>query len=114
MKSFLWAIYRDDRGEDSAEHAIVFALLALIVLVYAKRFTCNRIVFAVAVLSTPNGSVSGTVDAIIQVGEERNRLLHQLRSALIAGNDSDALQLARCYCGLVNKNEEKGRTVLQG
>jgi len=114
MKSLFWAIYRDERGHNSAEHAVVAAFLILMLLFYAKRFTCNRIAYTAAVLATPNGSMAGTVDAILKVGEERNRLLHQMRTALIEGNDSDALKFARCYCGLENKNEEEGRTGLQG
>lgn len=64
MKSLLWAIYCDESGEDSAEHAVVVAMLILSALVYAKYCSCNKIRFAVAFLASPKGSVSGTVDAI--------------------------------------------------
>lgn len=45
-------------------------------------------------------SLSGVVDAILEVGRQRNALLAQLRSALEAGNDGGALNLARRLCGL--------------
>lgn len=89
--------------------------LVLIALIYVKQFTYNRIAFTAAVLATPNGSVSGTVDAILVVGAERRELLNQLRAELVSGNDQRALQLARHYCGLVDSHgEEESRRDLQG
>lgn len=54
-------------------------------------------------------SVSGIVDAILEVGRQRNALLIRLRAALQSGDDNHALTLARQLCGLQN-NEESGRT----
>ena len=45
-------------------------------------------------------SVSGIVDAILDVGRQRNALLAQLRAALESGANRDALTLARRLCGL--------------
>jgi len=45
-------------------------------------------------------SLSGVVDAILEVGRQRKALLAQLRIALEAGNDEEALNLARRLCGL--------------
>ena len=48
----------------------------------------------------PQMSFSGVVDAILEVSKQRKSLLGQLRSALLSGNDSDALGFARQLCGL--------------
>lgn len=45
-------------------------------------------------------SVSGVVDAILEVGRQRNMLLAQLRTALESGNEKEALVLAGRLCGL--------------
>jgi conjugal transfer/entry exclusion protein len=45
-------------------------------------------------------SVSGVVDAILEVSRQRKPLLDQLRSVLQSGDDAKALQLARQLCGL--------------
>ena len=45
-------------------------------------------------------SISGIVDAILEVGHQRNGLLAQLRAALEAGREKEALTLARRLCGL--------------
>jgi hypothetical protein len=52
-----------------------------------------------AVTSFPQ-SLSGVVDAILEVGTQRKSLLSQLRSELASGHDSEALGLARRLCGL--------------
>jgi hypothetical protein len=52
-------------------------------------------------------SVSGVVDAILEVGRQRNVLLVRLRSALQSGDNTQALNLARQLCGL--QNEESAR-----
>jgi hypothetical protein len=44
--------------------------------------------------------VTGVVDAILEVGSQRKALLNQIRSALLAGEDADAIRLARQLCGL--------------
>jgi len=53
-------------------------------------------------------AISGVVDAILEVGRERNKLLAQLRAALESGKERDALNLARRLCGL--PHEESDRT----
>ena len=45
-------------------------------------------------------SRSGVLDAILEVSKQRTSLLGQLRSALLSGNDSEALGFARRLCGL--------------
>lgn len=45
-------------------------------------------------------SVSGIVDAILDVGRQRSALLAQLRAALESGAEREALTLARRLCGL--------------
>lgn len=52
--------------------------------------------------------MSGVVDAILEVGRQRNLLLTQLRSALESGAEREALILARRLCGL--PYEEGNRT----
>jgi hypothetical protein len=48
----------------------------------------------------PQLSLSGVVDAILEVGHRRKSLLDQLRSAFDSGNESQALGFARQLCGL--------------
>jgi hypothetical protein len=50
--------------------------------------------------SRPALSISGVVDAILEVGNRRKALLGQLRSALLSSNDFEALGFARQICGL--------------
>jgi hypothetical protein len=45
-------------------------------------------------------SLSGLVDAILEVGTQRKLLLDQVRSALVSGDDAEALRFARQLCGL--------------
>lgn len=45
-------------------------------------------------------SRAGVVDAILEVGRRRNSLFGELRSALVSGNDSTAIGVARQLCGL--------------
>lgn len=57
-------------------------------------------------------SVPGLVDAILEVSRQRKTILDQVRSALLSGNDVEALQFARKLCGLPvkDRNEEGYRT----
>jgi len=50
----------------------------------------------------PQGSpsLSGVVEAILEVGRQRGTLLAQLRAALESGQEKEALALARRMCGL--------------
>ncbi len=52
--------------------------------------------------------MSGIVDAILDVGRQRNALLAQLRSALESGAEKEALILAKRLCGVTH--EEGNRT----
>jgi len=45
-------------------------------------------------------SLSGVVNAILEVGRQRKALLDQLRAALLSGNVPEALGFARHLCGL--------------
>jgi hypothetical protein len=45
-------------------------------------------------------SLSGIVDAILEVGLERQGILDQLRAALVSADNESALKLARKLCGL--------------
>ncbi len=45
-------------------------------------------------------SVSGVLDAIVEIGHQRGTLLAQMRAALESGRDKDVLVLARRLCGL--------------
>ena len=45
-------------------------------------------------------SISGLVDAILEVGRQRNLLLAELRTALESGREREALNVARRLCGL--------------
>lgn len=56
--------------------------------------------------ATPEVSLSGLVDAIIEVGRQRKSVLDQMRSALMSANDAEALRFARQYCGLVSDREQ--------
>ena len=47
-------------------------------------------------------SLSGVVQAILDIGRQRQALLDQLRSSLESGNDAEALRFARLYCGLTD------------
>jgi hypothetical protein len=44
--------------------------------------------------------LTGVVDAILEVGNQRKAILGRLRSALVCGNDSEAIGFARQLCGL--------------
>jgi hypothetical protein len=48
-------------------------------------------------------TLSGIVNAVLEVSRQRNALLNQLRSALQSGDDQQALQVARQLCGLSNE-----------
>ncbi len=47
-------------------------------------------------------SLSGIVQAIVYVGQQRSSILSFLREALKAGDNDKALDLARQLCGLTN------------
>jgi len=48
----------------------------------------------------PQISLSGLVEAILEVGNQRKAHLSRLRLALRSGSDSEALGFARQLCGL--------------
>ena len=51
-------------------------------------------------------SISGIVDAILEVGLERRGILDQLRTALVTDDNELSMKLARKLCGL---SDEKSR-----
>ena len=55
---------------------------------------------------------SGVVDAILEVGRQRNAILDRLRAALQSGDNSQALNLARQYCGLTHEESDRTNTRL--
>jgi hypothetical protein len=52
-----------------------------------------------------SSSMAGVVDAILEVGQQRNALLKNMRAALITGNIDQVLGTARKLCGLANDEE---------
>jgi hypothetical protein len=52
-------------------------------------------------------SVTGLVDAILEVSRQRKAILDQVRSALLSGNDVEALRFARKLCGLPIKDRNE-------
>lgn len=53
-------------------------------------------------------SFTGIVDAILEVGRQRNSLLSEMRSALQSGQNDRVMAIARELCGL--SHEESHRT----
>jgi hypothetical protein len=51
---------------------------------------------------------SGVVEAVLQVGRQRNSILELMRVALESGDEKKALTLARQLCGI---NHEKSNPV---
>jgi hypothetical protein len=65
------------------------------------RSSSTKKIAAATVDSAHDGhSLSGIVDVILEVGQQRNALIAELRAALQSGKDGDALILARRLCGL--------------
>ncbi len=58
--------------------------------------------------NAPTISMSGIVDAVLEVGKQRNALLSELRTALQSGQDDEALAVARQLCGM-SSHEESNR-----
>jgi hypothetical protein len=56
----------------------------------------------------PGKSLSGVVEAILEVGRQRNSLLESMRLALESGDNETALTFARQLCGI---NHEKSHPV---
>ena len=46
---------------------------------------------------------AGMVDAALEVGRSRNKLLQLMRAAFERGDDSEALRLGKLLCGLENE-----------
>jgi len=100
MRTKLLALFRDETSQDSAEYALVAAVIGLIFLSAAKSLSNGRNTAFAAVVLAPKGSLSGVLDAILDVGKKRDAQLRDLRIALISGKDDEALKLARELCGL--------------
>lgn len=52
-------------------------------------------------------SLSGVVDAILEVGRQRKAILDHLRSALQSGATEEVLALARQLCGLTDETSHR-------
>jgi hypothetical protein len=50
-----------------------------------------------------HGTVESMVDAVIQIGQERRRILASMKEALLRGDDDEALERARELTGLPTK-----------
>jgi hypothetical protein len=68
-----------------------------------KRFGSQN----TAKADVPEISLSGLVDAILAVGEQRKVLLDQIRCALVSGKDDEALRFARQLCGLQDEGNDQ-------
>jgi hypothetical protein len=55
-------------------------------------------------LSDREVNTSGLVDTILQIGKERQRILTLMKTALLRGDDAEALDMARELTGLPRKN----------
>jgi len=106
MKSAFLTLLRDEATSDSVENALVITVVGLVVFSSVKTVTTGRNTAFTAVVFAPQASLSGVVDAILKIGEERGLLLRKLRLALVSGKDDEALRLARELCGLGNGNEK--------
>ena len=56
-------------------------------------------------MATPN--INALIDIALQIAQERRGILSQMRAALEAGDDAQALQLARKLCGLGDETHDK-------
>ena len=50
-------------------------------------------------------TLSGVLDAALEISRERRETLANLRSALESGNDNEALKLAKELCGLTDEKK---------
>jgi hypothetical protein len=57
---------------------------------------------------TSEFDVSGLLDIALEIAKKDEKLMEQLTAALVAGNDAEALRLARLLCGV---SDEKSRFV---
>jgi|CZKL01.1.fsa_nt_gi hypothetical protein len=106
MKSALLALLRDESSQDSAEYALVVALFGVGV-VFLSRLSSNRgRATFLAFVPAPQASLSGIVDALQEVSEQRKAVLCKLRMALVSGKDDEALEMARELCGLRIRREK--------
>src|ERR1035437_1725520 len=105
ISTFL-ALLPDESSQDSVEATIVIPLLVLSVLILARSLPNRSRAMLAALVLPPQASLSGLVEAIQQVGKQRNALLQELRLALMTGKNDRALELARGLCGLAVRNEK--------
>jgi hypothetical protein len=54
-------------------------------------------------------NLSGIIEAAREIAEARAALLARLKSALLAGDDGEALQIAREYCGIEDESRIIGK-----
>jgi hypothetical protein len=48
----------------------------------------------------PSGDYSGLIDAVIEIGMQRRKIVVAMKEALLRGDDREALELARELTGL--------------
>ena len=54
-------------------------------------------------MDTRSGEKGDVLDAVIEIGQQRQRLLVSMKEALQRGDDAEALELARELTGLPTK-----------
>jgi hypothetical protein len=52
---------------------------------------------------TDHPELKGLIDAAIEIADARREILHHMRDAILAGDNAEALKLARELCGLENE-----------
>jgi hypothetical protein len=58
---------------------------------------------------TNDSALKGVIDAAIEIADARREILRRMRNALMAGDNAEALNLARELCGL--ENEKNGSRI---
>jgi hypothetical protein len=56
----------------------------------------------------PEPDVFELLEKALEIAKKEEQLMEQLKTALVAGNDAEALRLARLFCGV---GDEKSRFV---
>lgn len=102
MQAKLFGLFVDEKERDRV--ALGTCIVGLILSVAILFVNGNgHLVLSYSVLPQ-QPQISGAVDAILQVSAERRRLLLELKAALLAHHESEALKLARKYCGIGERN----------
>ena len=100
MKSQAQRAGESDLSATRSESAVASPVAGIADTIRSSR--AKKVVTSVASVDSEHEghSLSGIVDAVLEIGRQRNTLLTQLRAALQSGKDDDALILARRLCGL--------------